>query len=984
MPPTNGWDAETNTYYIDGVATTLDSTGYGDFGSPLLHYSSYPTLWAGGDTTNNKYYVNGVEQEGLDSCGNGGISAGTRIDNQPVPYDFTYGVYYGYSSCAGVFLMASGHSGFLQPVPGLGAGGYGDYNGYHFSSFPTLFNGWDATTSTYYIDGVATTLNSDGTGCWNNEIYTAGSVTFNPATDTGYNTCDSIYYISGVATALDSTGYGDYDGNHYSAYPTLFEGWDTATNTYYFAGVATTLDRNGTGDYSGALYLNGSPVVDGTTPRYFSATNAVSLESTNYWEVYLDSFSGPGPFTCYSPPTSADNVNVNTYPLSGSSTVNNLYLSGTSLNYIDSYLTSTATVTVLGAATVGFGYTNSGNITCANVSFSAGSWNLGTVTGNASFDNSRNIGTVTGNATFGNNSENTNDRNDLGYWGGSHGTVSGNATFNDTSTNNGVVSGTATFAGKRFNTGTVGTAVYTPTSPTTIYVADGGSDNNDGTEAHPLANPQRAFEMAYYWAEESARTIHIDSGSFGAVNLNIAYADNWPVTIQIKGVSSATSSIGGIIAVGNDMVFDYGANAVVSNPTDGKNVTVISDNTVNLGNIITTGGNSGVNGVGVADIISGGNSGNIVLTNCTAGVLVTDGGGQFYSSTNGGVGSTGSVTITNSTVSDIYAVSATLAGNELSGSSGNAGVISLTDSTAGGIYASASSFNFTYGDPAAIPGGVITLDNSTAGNIVVNGGDITYSNVNTSYSNYFGGVGGSVALTTNSHAGSIVASGGAGGDTSNTSGSGGVVRLTDSTANDIIVAGANGGNNGYGQGGSGGSVTLVRSTSSNINSVGGNGGDGSLITYGCGDGGNGGVVSLTDSSANNIFVFGGSGNSSGADQAYGGHAGSITLVRSNVGPLYGVGGSGGTAATLGSDPGRTATGGNGGYISLTDSNSGDINTFGGSGGSINSVPNASRGNVGTIVLVGNCILPNNIIGNLDISDLNKGRGINGSNILGIL
>jgi hypothetical protein len=843
-------------------------------------------------------------------------------------------------------------------------------------------NGWDEETSTYYINGVATSLNSDGSGCWNNKVYTAGSVTFDPATNTGYNPCDSIHYISGVATALDSIGYGDYDGNHYSAYPTLFEGWDNVTNTYYFAGVATTLNSNGTGDYSGALYLNGSLVVNGTTPRYFTTQNPVSLESTNDWQVYLNegSYNIVGPFTCYSPPTSVDRINMAPYPLSGSGTVAELNMSGVGATAPDGYCYFGGNVTVTGSTTLYFGYTNAGTITCANVSFSD-SFNLGTINGSASFANSRNIGTVTGNATFSSNSENVFAEN---YGGGTtYGVVSSNATFNDTSTNNGVVTGIATFAGKRFNTGTVGSSVYTPISPNIIYVADGGDDNNDGTEAHPLANPQRAFEMAYYWSAESNRTIYIGEGAFAGVNLNNAYADNWPSRIQVKGINSTSSSIGGIIAVGNDMVFDYGTNAVVSNPTAGKNVTIISDNTVNLGNIITTGGNSGVSGGGVAGLISGGNSGNIVLNNCKAGLLVTDGGGQFYNSTNGGVGSTGSVIITNSTVSDIYAVSATLAGNQLYGSSGNAGVISLTDSTAGNISASASSFNFTYGDPAATPGGVITLDNSTAGNIVVNGGDITYSNVNTSYSNYYGGVGGSVALTTNSHAGSIVASGGAGGDTSNTSGSGGVVRLTDSTANDIIVAGANGGNNGYGQGGSGGSVTLVRSASSNINAIGGNGGDGSLITYGCGDGGNGGVVSLTDSSANNIFVVGGSGNSSGADQAYGGHAGSITLVRSNVGPLYGVGGSGGAAATLGSDPGRTATGGNGSYILLNDSNSGDINTFGGSGGSINSVP-ASRGNVGSIFLVGNCILPNNIIGNLSTSSLQKGRGVNGSGILGIL
>ena len=1218
----SGWDAVAGIYYIYSAATTLDSDGDGCWNNKIYTAGSVtfdPATDTGYNTCDSTYYISGaattLDGDG-DGCWNNKIYTAGSVTFDPATDT-------GYNTCDSTYYI-SGVATTLDST------GYGDYDGVHYSAYPTAFEGWDSGTSTYYfagvatplnsdgngcwdfklytagsvtfdpatdtgynscdstyyIDGVATPLNSDGNGCWDNKIYTAGSVTFDPATDTGYSICDSVYYVAGVATTLDSTGYGDYDGVHYSAYPTAFEGWDSGTSTYYFAGVATTLNSSGTGDYDGALYLNGSLVVDGTTPRYFRANAVVSLESTGYWEIYLENLQGPGPFTCYSPPTSADLVSVNTYSLSGSGTVNNLYLTGTSTNDIDSYFNSTATVTVLGTVTVDSGYTNSGNITCANgVSFSNGSWNLGTVAGNASFNNSRNIGTVTGDATFSSNSENANDRSDIGYLAGYFGTVSGSATFNDTSTNNGVVSGTALFAGKRFNTGTVGSSVYTPTSPTTIYVADGGNDNNDGTEANPLANPQRAFEMAYYWnqatftnsgtsvapiyvrsgtpsittsfskfggaslscnggivgsvtaaipslastdftveawvyrpsgtgnatifgvaqtgvgglhfwinsngavhidnfataqfsggsvpADEwvhiaavgisgayycyingvlagsgsgtplpgpysviyiggwesflsnilidelrvvrglglyttnftpptapytatpqtelllhfndlntatTDRTIQIGSGSFGPVNLNDAYAANWPSGIQVKGVSAATSNLGGIIAAGNDIVFDYGTSTVVSNPTAGKNVTVISDNTVNLGNIVTTGGNSGASGVVISDTISGANSGNIVLTNCTAGMLATDGGGQFHNSMgSAGVGSTGSVTLTNSTVDDISAVSATLAGSEFSGSSGNAGTISLTNSTAGNIYAGASAFSFTYGNPAAITGGVVSLNNSTAGNIVVNGGEITYSNVNTSYSDYYGGGGGSVTLTNDSHVGNIVATGGTGGDTSNTSGVGGVVSLTDSTADDIIVTGANGGNNGYGQGGQGGSVTLTRSVVADVIAVGGTGGNSGGNVGG--NGAAGGVVTITDSTAAEIVVIGGNGNSSGVDQAYGGHAGSITLVRSNAGPLYGVGGTGGLAQTF--DASRTATGGNGGYVSLTDSNSGDITTFGGSGGSIGSNP-ASRGSVGTVILVGNCVLPDNIIGNLDVSDLNKGRGVNGSNILGVI
>ena len=198
-----GWDADLGYYFIGGELTSLDSEGYGDHNE--LHYSSYPTTFEGWDSGNSTYYFSGVATT-LNSDGNG----------------YWVDTYY---------------------LGGVATTLNSDGNGY-----------W---VDTYYLGGVATPLNSDGNGCLDNKIYTAGSVTFDPATDTGYNTCDSTYYVSGVATTLDSSGYGNYDGVHYSAYPTTFEGWDAATSTYYFSGVATTLDSSGNGNWNGIEYING-------------------------------------------------------------------------------------------------------------------------------------------------------------------------------------------------------------------------------------------------------------------------------------------------------------------------------------------------------------------------------------------------------------------------------------------------------------------------------------------------------------------------------------------------------------------------------------------------------------------------------------------------------------------------------------------------------------------------------------------------------
>jgi len=106
---------------------------------------------------------------------------------------------------------------------------------------------------------------------------------------------------------------------------------------------------------------------------------------------------------------------------------------------------------VADASTGGGGFYANFSGAIGDATFNSGSFNRGSVTGDATFnDNGDNLdGTVSGNATFNGGSLNQ------------YGVVSGDATFNDNSYNGAIVSGNATFNDNSFNAGTVsGTATY--------------------------------------------------------------------------------------------------------------------------------------------------------------------------------------------------------------------------------------------------------------------------------------------------------------------------------------------------------------------------------------------------------------------------------------------------------------------------------------------------------------------------------------------
>jgi hypothetical protein len=96
-----------------------------------------------------------------------------------------------------------------------------------------MANFYNEENGIYYIDDVATTLNSDGTGSWN----------------------DYFYYINGELTTLDGGGTGFWNGKAYVGGYEQPTGWNESF--YYINNVQTTLDSSGNGTWNGQTYVNG-------------------------------------------------------------------------------------------------------------------------------------------------------------------------------------------------------------------------------------------------------------------------------------------------------------------------------------------------------------------------------------------------------------------------------------------------------------------------------------------------------------------------------------------------------------------------------------------------------------------------------------------------------------------------------------------------------------------------------------------------------
>jgi hypothetical protein len=287
----------------------------------------------------------------------------------------------------------------------------------------------------------------------------------------------------------------------------------------------------------------------------------------------------------------------------------------------------------------GISITVTGTATFAGAAYNTSS---GYVTGNATFtDTAANSGTITGNATFTDTAANS-------------GTIAGNATFTDTAANSGTITGNATFTGTNTNTGTITGTTYvdgclngayyfdnvattlacggngvwngnfyyngevTGPIPSTIYVRTTGSDaTGNATEASPLATAQYAFNAAASVSGDIV--IDFGVGNFGGVTLT----QDWPSRISVRGAGVAQSFIGGINGNGADGWYDWNAYTNYA-PTGGRSISVVSDNSVQLGSVSANGGNAS----GSADDPST-SGGSITLTDASSTSLSVAGGNGY-------------------------------------------------------------------------------------------------------------------------------------------------------------------------------------------------------------------------------------------------------------------------------------------------------------------------------------------------------------------
>ena len=166
---------------------------------------------------------------------------------------------------------------------------------------------------------------------------------------------------------------------------------------------------------------------------------------------------------------------------------------------------------------------------------------------------------------------------------------------------------------------------YTP-----IYIrSNGNNSTGDGSSGNPYLTAQKGFEIAY--AGAGNKVLDFGVGSFGGINLATASAYEWPSRIAVRGAGATTSFVGGIN--GNGSPTDFVDNMpVLGGP--GSNISIISNKTINIGNIQTNGGGTycGENGDPGA--------GNVTLIDCIVNTITSrgsDGCIDTYGSTGGNI-----------------------------------------------------------------------------------------------------------------------------------------------------------------------------------------------------------------------------------------------------------------------------------------------------------------------------------------------------------
>lgn len=414
---------------------------------------------------------------------------------------------------------------------------------------------------------------------------------------------------------------------------------------------------------------------------------------------------------------------------------------------------------------------------------------------------------------------------------------------------------------------------YTP-----IYIRTTGDDaTGDGSSGSPYATAQKGFDIAV--ATPSGNyVLDFGVGNFGGVTIT----QNWPARIAVRGAGAAQSFLGGIYANGVDGVIDWETSQPLAYPTSAFSGTILSNKSIHLGDITSSGGSATEYQWGNMDpMVIAGNGGAWDLSGCVWNNLGSTGGsglGSFITYEWGG---------------------------------GVSGAITLDDCACGSIQAFSGSTSTGYSSPA--PGPVTLTDTVVSGGVTMN----LSQQASTASS-----------ITLLRSVAGQVSGDGVEGPPSN-------VTLTDSQ---VQFLSSRPGPHTFAP--HGGTIVATRSqcgavdVSANPPTFAGNG-SGAPV--------GGGYVTLNDSVADSVLANGADGVDNEWDIRVGSGGGGITLNDSVVtGLVSAVGGSF-------TPPGEHLTSG----------------------------PN------GTVTLNGSTPVPNEVNGIVNTAGLRKGRGVNGSNILGI-
>lgn len=201
-----------------------------------------------------------------------------------------------------------------------------------------------------------------------------------------------------------------------------------------------------------------------------------------------------------------------------------------------------------------------------------------------------------------------------------------------------------------------------------IYIRVNGNDSTgDGSINAPFLTAQKAFEMAYdisqYGGSNELLVLDFGIGNFGGVNLATANATEWPNNIAVRGVNLNQSFLGEINGNGNDGIIDYETYTDIVVPSNGKDIYIISNNSISINTINSNGGN----GISVSFGIStrGGNliikdiqvhtincfSGSVTIHNSNIQIITCD--GTYIIGGNGTGTSGGNINIYNSNITTI-------------------------------------------------------------------------------------------------------------------------------------------------------------------------------------------------------------------------------------------------------------------------------------------------------------------------------------------